>query len=195
MTDDEARRGYGVGTRERVMEQAGADDDGPPSVADAIAEEEGTPGTREQQHKVSRVEPFLEGAILLVYITVGVLLLALAIVALGYALYTIPKNLRDGVPHTISALVSELLLVLILVEVLRTILTYISTRTASIRPFLVVAAISSVRRILSVGAELSVAENLPREEFNRAMIELVAESGVILVVAIALFLFSRREGG
>ncbi len=98
-------------------------------------------------------------------------------------------------PHTISALVSELLLVLILVEVLRTILTYISTRTASIRPFLVVAAISSVRRILSVGAELSVAENLPREEFNRAMIELVAESGVILVVAIALFLFSRREGG
>ncbi len=195
MVDDEARRGHGIGTRERGRAQPGGGDGTPPSVADAVAEEEGTPGTEEQQRKVNRIEPFLEGAILLVYIAVGVLLLALAIVALGYALFTIPKNLRDGVPHTISALVSELLLVLILVEVLRTILTYISTRSASIRPFLVVAAISSVRRILSIGAELSLAEDLPREEFNRAMIELGAEGGVILVVAIALFLFSRREGG
>jgi uncharacterized membrane protein (DUF373 family) len=99
------------------------------------------------------------------------------------------------VPEAISALLSELLLVLIIVEVLRTILTYISTHTTSVRPFLTVAVISSVRRILSIGAELSLAEDQPAEEFRRAMIELGAEGFIILAVAIALYLFSRREGG
>lgn len=166
-----------------------------PSVADAIAEEEGTPGTRAQQRTVGRIEPFFDGAILILYIVVGGLLLALAVVALGYALVTIPKNLHEGVSAAITVLLSELLLVLILAEVLRTIITYVSTRTSSIRPFLTVAVISSVRRILSIGAGLSVGEELSRDAFNRAMIELGAEGAIILVVAIALYLFSRREGG
>ena len=166
-----------------------------PSIADAVAREEETPGTREQQGIIHRLEPLFDGAVLLLYIAVGVLLLAVAVAALGYALATIPKNLQQGVPQAISALISELLLVLIIVEVLRTILTYISTHTTSIRPFLTVAVISSVRRILSIGAELSLVEEHTHEEFTRAMIELAAEGFIILAVAIALYLFSQREGG
>ena len=171
------------------------EDTAPTSVADAIAEEEETPGTQEQQRKIGRIEPFFEGAVLVIYVVVGFLLLVLAVAALGYALVSVPKTLERGVPHAIATLISELLLVLILVEVLRTILTYITSGTTSIRPFLVVAAISSVRRILSIGAELSLAEDQSREEFTRAMVELGAEGFIILVTAIALYLFSRREGG
>jgi len=170
-------------------------DGAPPSIADAVAQEEETPGTREQQTWVERLQPIFDGGVLILYIAVGVLLLVVAVAALGYGLATVPKNLQRGVPEAISALISELLLVLIIVEVLRTILTFISTHTTSIRPFLTVAAISSVRRILSIGAELSLVEDMPEEEFRRAMIELGAEGFIILAVAIALFLFSRREGG
>lgn len=193
MTND--NRGEQEREGEEAPRPADGRDGGDPSIAEATAEEEGTPGTREQQRAVERLQPFFEGAVLLVYVVVGFLLLGLAVASLGYALVSVPKNLEKGFPQTISVLVSELLLVLILVEVLRTILTYISTRSASIRPFLVVAAISSVRRILSIGAELSVAEDLSREEFTRAMVELGAEGFVILVAAIALYLLSRREGG
>jgi uncharacterized membrane protein (DUF373 family) len=171
------------------------EDGAPPSIADAVAQEEETPGTRAQQGWVERVQPLFDGAVLVLFVAVGVLLLAVAVAALGYALATVPKNLGRGVPEAISALLSELLLVLIIVEVLRTILTYISTHTTSIRPFLTVAVISSVRRILSIGAELSLVEDMPEEQFRRAMIELGAEGFIILAVAIALYLFSRREGG
>jgi len=170
-------------------------DGAPPSIADAVAQEEETPGTQAQQGWVERIEPLFEGAVLILFVVVGALLLAVAVAALVYALATVPKNLGHGVPEAISALLSELLLVLIIVEVLRTILTYIGTHTTSIRPFLTVAVISSVRRILSIGAELSLVEDMPEEEFRRAMIELGAEGFIILAVAIALYLFSRREGG
>lgn len=166
-----------------------------PSVAEAVAEEEGTPGTRRQQRIVKRLEPLFDGATLVLYTAVGVLLFLVALAALGYTLYSIPKSLNGGVPKAISTILSELLLVLILVEIIRTIVTFVTTRTSSIRPFLTVAIISSVRRVLSIGAELSLVEDLPREEFDRAMIELAAESGLILIVAVALYLVSRREGG
>lgn len=173
----------------------GGDGAGSTSVAEAVAEEEGTPGTREQQRALDRLNPLFDGATLILYGLVGALLIALAALALGYTLYSVPENLGKGVPEAIGALLSELLLVLILVEIIRTIVTYITTRQTSIRPFLAVAIISSVRRILSVGAELSLAEDLPDREFNRAVIELGVEGGLILVVALALFLVSRREGG
>jgi len=189
----DARRSQPDPPQRPAQESAG--DGEATSVAEAMAEEEGTPGTREQQRALGRLEPLFEGTTLFLYIAVGGLLAALAALALGYTLYSVPEHLGKGVPAAISTLLSELLLVLILVEIIRTILTFITTRTSSVRPFLTVAIISSVRRILSVGAELSLVEDLPREEFNRAIIELAAEGGLILVVSLSLFLVSRREGG
>ena len=165
------------------------------SVAEAIAGEEEETGTPEQKRKLNKLDPFFDGALLIIYTVIGFLLLALAVASVGYALYSIPKNLEKGVPQAIAVLLGELLLVLILVEILRTVLSYLTSQTPSIRPFLTVAAISAVRRILSIGAELTLVEDLPDREFNRAMIELGAETAIILIVAVALFLFSRREGG
>jgi uncharacterized membrane protein (DUF373 family) len=187
----DARRGSEAGEGDERARARGGQS---ASIAEAVAGEEETPGTREQRRAIQRLEPLFDGAMLLIYGVVGLLLLGVAVVALGYALATVPKNLSAGVPNAISALLSELLLVLIVVELLRTILNYIITHTASVRPFLTVAAISAVRRILSIGADLSLNEQKSREDFTRAMVELVAEGFVILVVAISLYLFSRREG-
>lgn len=164
------------------------------SIADAVAIEEGVPGSPGEQRLIRKIEPIFDGGNLILYTIVGLLLFGLAIAALGYALFTIPKNLERGVPYTLTSLLSELLLVLILAEIIRTIATFIATKTTSVRPFLTVALISSVRRILSVGAELSL-ENLEGDAFNRAIIELGVDGGLILIVALSLFLVSRREGG
>lgn len=192
---DEADEADGDGDERPAQPPEDPDDGANTSVAEAVAEEEGTPGTSRQQRLIGRLEPFFDGGTLLLYAVVGVLLFLVTIVALGYTLYSIPKNLEKGVPQALVTLLSELLLVLILAEIIRTVIVFITTRTSSVRPFLTVAIISSVRRILTVGAELALVEDLPREEFNRAMIELGAEGGLILVVALALFLVSRREGG
>src|SRR5262249_51243296 len=97
-------------------------------------------------------------------------------------------------PLAIIALVNDLLLVMIIMEVLRTVLSYLRERGGSLRPFLLIAAISATRRILAVGAQMSVQSGkLPADEFQRAGIDLVANAGIVLAIALALFLLGRRE--
>lgn len=159
----------------------------------AVAGEEEMPGTPGQRRSAGRLAPLFGGAILLAHVTVGLLLLALAVAALGYAVYTVPQNLRQGAPRAIAALFGEVLLALILVEVIRTVLAAISTRSLSLRPFLTVVVLASVRRILAISAELSLAEDLPEQEFTRAIAELLLDGAIILVAAIAAYLLSRRS--
>ena len=78
-----------------------------PSIADAVALEEGTPGTRRQQRVVKQLEPFFAGANLLLYGFVGILLIGLAVAALAYALFSIPKNLAEGVPVALTSLLTR----------------------------------------------------------------------------------------
>lgn len=174
---------------QRAVEKA------PASIAVATAQEEdSTPSTSQQRQVITRLEPLFDNVSLGLYVLVAILLLLLTLAALVYALGTIPENLRQGGARALTSLLSELLLILILAELIRTIGTFITTRASSVRPFLTIAIISSVRRILSVSAELSL-EDLSGDQFNQAVIELGVEGGLILTVALALFLVSRREGG
>src|SRR5690348_14059642 len=87
------------------------------------------------------VGPLLEGADALVYVLVGVVFLLAALGMLGYSLVAFPDNFsRDGFPLAIISLVNDLLLVMIIMEVLRTIISYLEERGTSLRPFLFIAA-------------------------------------------------------
>lgn len=167
----------------------------PASIAVATAQEEdATPSTAQQRRTVAWLEPIFDNVSIGLYVLVAVLLLLLTVAALVYALSTIPENLKGGGAKALTSLLSELLLILILVELIRTIGAFITTRASSVRPFLTIAIISSVRRILPISAEFSL-EDLSGDQFNHAITEFGVEGGLILVVAIALFLASRREGG
>src|SRR5919201_2708661 len=137
-----------------------------------------------------QVMPVLEGADALVYALVGLVFLAAAIGMLGYSVVAFPANLeRDGFPLANITLINDLLLVMIIMEVLRTVLSYLAERGGSLRPFLFIAAISATRRILAIGAQMSVAgETLGPDRFRQAMIDLGVNAGAILAIAIALFL-------
>ena len=146
------------------------------------------------RHVHQTVIPMLETADALVYAMVGIVFFVAALGMLGYSVVAFPANLRTaGFGLAVVALVNDLLLVMIIMEVLRTVLSYLQERGSSLQPFLFIAAISATRRILAIGAQMSVAgENIAPDRFQKAMIDLGANAGAILAIAAALYLLRRR---
>jgi uncharacterized membrane protein (DUF373 family) len=146
------------------------------------------------RHVHETVVPLLETADAVIYAMVGVVFFVAALGMLGYSVIAFPANLRDtGFGLAVVALVNDLLLVMIIMEVLRTVLSYLQERGSSLQPFLFIAAISATRRILAIGAQMSVAgENIAPERFQKAMLDLGANAGAILAIAAALYLLRRR---
>jgi len=146
------------------------------------------------RHVHHTLVPALEAADAIVYGLVGIVFLLAALGMLGYSLVAFPANLRNnGFALAIVTLVNDLLLVMIIMEVLRTVLSYLQERATSLRPFLFIAAISATRRILAIGAQMSVTgDTLTAERFRQVMIDLGANAGAILAIAIALYLLAGR---
>jgi uncharacterized membrane protein (DUF373 family) len=149
-----------------------------------------TPARRVHQTLV----PILEAADAVVYALVGLVFLVAVLGMLGYSLVVFPADVRQtGFALAIVTLVNELLLVMIIMEVLRTVLSYLQERGTSLQPFLFIAAISATRRILAIGAQMSVGgQTLSPDRFREAMLDLTANAGAILAIAVALYLLARR---
>ena len=146
------------------------------------------------RHVHQTVVPFLETADAFVYAAVGVVFLFGSVIMLLYSVIIFPANLHaSGFGLAVVTLVNDLLLVMIIMEVLRTVISYLQERGTSLQPFLFIAAISATRRILAIGAQMSVgSETFSPDRFREAMIDLAANAGAILAIAVALFLLSRR---
>ncbi|HVN91942.1 MAG TPA: phosphate-starvation-inducible PsiE family protein [Candidatus Binataceae bacterium] len=147
------------------------------------------------RHVHRTLVPALETADAIVYAMVGVVFLLAALGMLGYSLLSFPASLHDvGFALAVVALVNDLLLVMIIMEVLRTVLSYLQERATSLQPFLFIAAISATRRILAIGAQMSVSgDTLTAGRFQEVMIDLGANAGAILAIALALYLLRHRS--
>ncbi len=135
--------------------------------------------------------PGLEFADRAIYALVGILFL-LAAVGMGvYSCVTFVEHLNDDFPLDLITFINDLLLVLIILEVLGTVRSYLETSTTSLEPFLYIGIISATRRILAIGAQTTLGE-VKNESFDHLMIDLGVNGGVVLALAVALFLFGRR---
>jgi uncharacterized membrane protein (DUF373 family) len=146
------------------------------------------------RHVHQTVVPLLETADAFVYAAVGVVFLLGSVIMLLYSVIIFPVNLHaTGFGLAVVTLVNDLLLVMIIMEVLRTVISYLQERGTSLQPFLFIAAISATRRILAIGAQMSVGSaTLSPDRFREAMIDLGANAGAILAIAVALFLLACR---
>jgi len=90
-------------------------------------------------------------------------------------------------------LINNLLLVIILLELFRTVLGFLQSDRIRLEPFLHVGIIASVRRILIAGAELSHIPDIPQEIFNHYLWDVGLQVVVVLVLIFALYLI--RKGG
>lgn len=150
----------------------------------------------------------------IIYSIVGICFFLGAVFALGYSfwdfgstVFNIQGAIADAAAATpkmiltpqavvagaIIKLVSDLLLVLIIMEVLGTVVHYLKSHATSLRPFLFIGIVSATRGILSIGARLSVesASNIPQQEFVSSMIELGVNAAVILALGITLKLIGK----
>ena len=84
-----------------------------------------------------------------------------------------------------------MLVVIILVDIMRTVLTHLEGWGFPFRPFLVIGIIAAVRDILAISTRLTLSSGGATPgpaAISQSLFELGTNAGVILVLAVALFL-------
>lgn len=137
----------------------------------------------------------------LTYGGVALLLLFLAGAIAAYLVKFLVTSASQPFFSILITLINEVLLIMIVMELLRTVTRLLLSPVHDVgiqdlNPFLVIAGISVTRRILTIGASLSVTETegqvLEPLKFQHYMIELVISGLIILLVAVSLWLINRR---
>ena len=129
----------------------------------------------------------------ILYVALGVLLAAGALVLLADAALTFVTNLVAGtLPARIIGLLDRVLLVLMFAEILYTVQVSFREHALVPEPFLVVGLIAAIRRVLVITAEFSEVKDAPRETFNSTMVELGLLTVLSLVLVVSLVLLRRR---
>jgi len=125
-----------------------------------------------------------------VYILIAALLVVAALVLLFNAATRFLATMRSDAHEATLGLLDTLLLVLMLAEILYTLIVTLIEHVLVLRPFLIIALIAAVRRILVLTAEEASLVSATAEHFRRAMVELGLLSGMILVLIVSLVLLT-----
>jgi uncharacterized membrane protein (DUF373 family) len=129
----------------------------------------------------------LEHAQDFVTVTVGVVLIALAAVLVVDGLATFFHTAARSVPSAATALLDQVLLVLILVEIVHTVVLSLRAHRLAAQPFIIVGLVAVIRRILFV---LSSEVRVDTTELGLLILMLIAFVASFLAVS----WFERREG-
>jgi uncharacterized membrane protein (DUF373 family) len=137
-----------------------------------------------------------------VRLLIDLLQYAIALVLLVLAAVVLVRSFADflgswgGYPQTLISAVDGVLVVIILVDIMRTVLTHLEGWAFPFRPFLVIGIIAAVRDILAVSTRLTLssggttAGEIP---VTQSLIELATSAGVVLILAVALFLTREQN--
>jgi hypothetical protein len=134
-----------------------------------------------ERERVARVFTRIEDAF---YIGLGILLSVAGAVLLGQAAVVFARALWEGAfGAAVVSLLDQLLLVLMIVEILYTVQVSFREHVVVPEPFVLVALIAGVRRILVITAEFSTLAQKGEAAFRQAMIELgllAAMTGILV---------------
>jgi uncharacterized membrane protein (DUF373 family) len=125
-----------------------------------------------------------------VHFIVAGLLLVIAGIVLYRAIEHLIEN-RGAFSIQVTQGINDLLFVVIVMELLRTVVAHLETDDFQLRPFLIIGIISAVRHILTVGARLTLAGDVSETDFSHSQIELGVSAAVVLALSLGLLLISR----
>ena len=129
-----------------------------------------------------------------VYVGLGVLLAGAAIVLLADGAVMFWRTLAAGeLPQRVIELLDRILLILMIAEILYTVQVSLREHALVPEPFLVVALIAAVRRILIITAEFADLIDKGPEAFTNSMIELGILTAMIVALVVSLMLLRRRQ--
>ena len=127
------------------------------------------------------------------YITAGFSLLILGMLIFANSWYVfVTAATHTGLLPAGLRLLNDLLLVIILLELFRTVVRFLQTEILALEPYLAVGIIACTRRILTASAELSHLPQVTSELFNRYIFDVALNVAVIMVLIIAVFLVRKR---
>jgi uncharacterized membrane protein (DUF373 family) len=129
--------------------------------------------------------------------TESVMFLAIAMALLVIAVVVFVRGVHDFVVAppsepfavTITRTVNDVLFIVVVLELLRTIVARLEGGGFQLQPFLVIGIISATRDILTVGAELSLVGG--QAATVRTMTELGVNAAVVVALSVALVLVRR----
>ena len=128
------------------------------------------------------------------YVAVGALLVGMSAFVVVQALRDILRlNLTTSLTSDLAVVLNDVLFAIIILELLSTVVTHLRKGGFQVKAFLYIGIISSVRRILVLGAQLSASANLSEPAFRHGIIELGVDAGVVLVLAVALIIVRGRN--
>jgi uncharacterized membrane protein (DUF373 family) len=131
----------------------------------------------------------------IVYIGLGILLtiaaLTLLILAIGNATLAVWHHQFLG--QAVN-LLDQILLILLVVELLYTVQVSFREHGLLAEPFLVVALIAVIRRILVLTAELPTLTSAGEAVFHQAILELALLALMVLLLVSSLILLQRQSG-
>jgi uncharacterized membrane protein (DUF373 family) len=148
------------------------------------------PGGARRRHARLALLVVGEAEDLIHYLIAG-LLLAIA----GYVVYRTAVDLvQNGNPFSerVTAAVNDVLFVIIVLELLRTVVAHFETDELQLQPFLIIGIISAVRHILTIGARLTLVGESSGAAFEHSQVELGVEAGVVLALTVALLMLRGR---
>jgi uncharacterized membrane protein (DUF373 family) len=127
------------------------------------------------------------------YITAGLSLLVLGMLIFAHSWFMFAQSaLKTGLLPAGLRLLNDLLLVIILLELFRTVVRFLQTDILTLEPYLAVGIIACTRRILTASAELSHTPVVTDELFTRYLLDVGLNVAVILVLIIAVFIVRKR---
>jgi uncharacterized membrane protein (DUF373 family) len=129
---------------------------------------------------IDKLEDFLHGFL-------GIILFVIAVLAAGYSLWRLIDT-RPFFPTGMIQGINDTLFVVIILEIMRTVIVRFTDGIFQLDNFLIIGVIAAVRHILTVGASLTLDQEKSRELFNRALIEMGVNTGIVLTLVFALFL-------
>jgi len=130
-----------------------------------------------------------------VYIGLGLLLAATALWLLGSVMWTFVSELVSrSLSAQIVGLLDEMLLVLLIIELLYTVQVSFRMHSLVAEPFLVVALIACVRKILVLTAQIPQMPDANETAFRHEVIELGVLSAMVVVFVGSLIVLQKHAG-
>ena len=119
-----------------------------------------------------------------------VLTALLFLVALGAVIFTVVRlfTTMPFYPNGMLQAINDILFVVIILEIARTVIARFNSGFYQLSRFLVIGVIASVRHILSVGSSLTLSIGKTPEAFERGVIELLVNGGIVVALVLALFM-------
>ncbi len=126
------------------------------------------------------------------YLTAGLSFLLLGMIGFAYGWYSFLITFQSGVLRAALILTNDLLFVVILLELFRTVINFLKSRVITLEPFLYVGIIAGTRRILMGSAHVPNLETVTDPAFNRYLWDIGMNVLIVLGLVLAVFMYNWK---